>query len=508
MGFLEQLLVDVLLTITSADQINTVLSDPRIVATLVGALVAISGALLGTFLLLRKMSLTSDAISHTILLGIVVAFLVMVYVFGAEPDLSSPWLIIGAALAGVGTVVLTELIYRSGLVKQDAALGLAFPLLFAVAVILIAQFTSDVHLDSDSVVVGEIGLAWANTNSHCMDRCERVTITPDDPRAEVERVCINCNETIRPRSPQAVFEETCANCGSYTAAEAWRLRLTETAPTLVFWPKALTVMGVITLLNLLFVTAFYKELKLATFDPALAKAFGLRPGMLHYALMILVSLTAVGAFDAVGAVLVIAFFIIPPATAYLLTNRLATMLILSPLLGAAAAYTGYDLARGQILGLVSVDGLLNGIRRVMDGAGGLLSGAASAAAPSTSGDWNVSISGAMVVMALMFFVLAWICSPSQGLVLTMVRRWQQRRQFADQVLLGHIYHHQHSTTAQAELCVDTLHTHFRWPPRRMRWAIMRLRALNLVHVVGDQVSLTERGEGQVIAFRENSLATG
>ncbi|MDX1995926.1 MAG: metal ABC transporter permease [bacterium] len=486
MNALESFLINLLLNFTTAEQINTFLGDPRNVATLVGALVAISGALLGTFLLLRKMSLTSDAISHTILLGIVVAFLVMVGVFGAEPDLSSPWLIVGAALAGVGTVVLTELIYRSGLVKQDAALGLAFPLLFAISVILISRYVENVHLDTDSVVVGEIGLAWANTNSYCQDNCAPVTITPDDERAEVRRVCINCTGDINPRSPQAVFEETCANCGTYTAGEAWSMRLIDQQPALVFWPKALTVMGVITLLNVLFVTVFYKELKLSTFDNALAKALGFRPGFLHYTLMVLVSITAVGAFDAVGSVLVIAFFIIPPATAYLLTNRLSVMLLLSPVFGALAAYTGYDLARGNFLGLVQ----LNDVLAWLDGAT----------------EWNVSISASMVLMAFVFFVLAWVLSPRDGLVSALIRRRAQRQRFADQVLLGHIYNHQNGSEAEAELSIDTLHEHFRWTPTRTRLTIARLRALQLVQLVDDQIRLTERGERQMQDFRQHYFA--
>src|SRR5690606_36598542 len=216
---MDRLLVDFALTFVTLEQFNAFLSDPRTVATLVGALVAISGALLGSFLQLRQISLTTDAISHTILLGIVVAFLVMVGVFrvaiadallgsfllsrqmslttdatshtvllgivvafllmvgvfGLEPDLSSPWLILGAAAPGVATVVLTEAIQRTGIVKADAALGLAFPFLFAVSIILVSRFTEDVHLDTDSVVLGEIGVAWANTNSVCLDTCADVT---------------------------------------------------------------------------------------------------------------------------------------------------------------------------------------------------------------------------------------------------------------------------------------------------------------------------------------------
>src|SRR5690606_23607327 len=119
MVILERMLIDVLLRFTTVEQINAAMGNPQTAAVIVGVLVAVSGALLGTFLLLRKMSMTSDAISHTVLLGIVVAFLVMVGVFGLEPDISSPLLIVGAALAGVATVVLTEAIHRSGLVKSD-----------------------------------------------------------------------------------------------------------------------------------------------------------------------------------------------------------------------------------------------------------------------------------------------------------------------------------------------------------------------------------------------------
>ena len=117
-------------------------------------------------------------------------------------------------------------------------------------------------------------------------------------------------------------------------------------------------MAVLTLLTLCGVVLFYKELKLSTFDPTLAAALGFRPTLLHYGLMVLVSLVAVGAFDAVGSILVVAFFIIPPAAAYLLTDRLPRMLAYSALIGAAGAYSGYDLARGSLLGLVRIDDIL------------------------------------------------------------------------------------------------------------------------------------------------------
>ena len=155
---LERFLIELLLNFVTRDELNAFLRSPQNTATLIGSLIAVSGALLGVFLLLRGLSLTSDAISHTALLGIVVAFLLMTRVFGLEGDTSSPWLILGASLAGVGTVLLTEMLYRSGLVRQDAALGLAFPLLFAIAVILVSRCWS-----ARSAWLGRIPTATAST---------------------------------------------------------------------------------------------------------------------------------------------------------------------------------------------------------------------------------------------------------------------------------------------------------------------------------------------------------
>ena len=484
---MDSAFVDFALNFLSLEQFNSLLSDPRTVATLVGALVAISGAVLGSILFLRQMSLTTDAISHTILLGIVVAFLVMVFVFGMEPDLSSPWLILGAAAAGVATVVLTETIQRTGIVKADAALGLAFPFLFALSIILVSRFVDDVHLDTDSVVVGEIGVAWANTNSVCLDSCDEVTITPDHPAARVSRQCVNCVDGISPRSPNAIFEETCSNCGTYTAAQAYGQRLIDEPPSLAFIPRALGVMAVITAINLLFVTLFYKDPKLSTFDAALARALGFRPGLLHYLLMILVSVTAVGAFDAVGAILVVAFFIIPPATAYLLTRRLSTMLVLAPMIGALAAYTGYDLARGSFLGLIRIDSILVWL----DGIVGL----------DGYTTWNVSISASMVLMMFVFLVLAWILSPQSGLIAGVIQRSRHRSRFTEYVVLGHIANHAGSPQADTELAVPTLHEHFRWSPLRMRLTLARLRTSQLVSIQDDHVLLTERGQQTLADFR-------
>ncbi len=486
MEFIERNLIDFILNFIGREEFNNFIRDPRNVSIIIGGLVSVSGAVLGSFLLLRKMAMTTDAISHTVLLGIAVAFLFF-------QDLASPWLIIGAAVSGVVTVVVTELIFKSGLVKEDAALGLAFPFLFAVAIIIISRFIDDVHLDTDSVMVGEIGVAWANTNSYCFESCEEVVITPEDARARTGRQCVNCSPGgITPFSDEAEFEETCANCGIYTAAEAWRERLIDAPPVLAFWPESITPMLLIMIVNLGFVGLLYKELKLATFDPALAAASGLRPGLLHYSLMVLVSLTAVGAFDAVGSILVVAFFVIPPATIYLLSDRLSVMVIGSPLIGIVAAVTGYEFARGNFLWLVDMNRVLEGLDGIMS-----LNGFTT---------WNTSISASMVLMMFVFFLLAWVLSPQYGLVSAMIRRGVQRRRFADQVVMGHIYHHQDTQAAADELAVDTLYRHFEWPRTKMQSVLTRLRALNLVQVSENHIRLTERGQKQVENFQQELFA--
>lgn len=252
------------------------MSQAQFEIQLIASIVAVACALPGVFLVLRRMAMMSDAISHTVLLGIVIAFFI-------TKSLNSPLLLIGAALTGVITVSLVELLNRTRLVREDAAIGLVFSAIFSIAVILISRFAGDVHLDTDAVLLGELAFAPFN-----------------------------------------------------------RIRLAG----IDVGPEALFTSGGILLLNILFIVLFYKELKLATFDPALAAALGVAPAVLHYALMTLVSLTAVGSFDAMGSVLVVAFMIAPPAAAYMLTDRLSRMLLYSACIGIISAVSGYWLAHG------------------------------------------------------------------------------------------------------------------------------------------------------------------
>ena len=359
------------------------MSPEQLEIQMIAVVVAAACALPGTFLVLRKMAMMSDAISHAILPGIVVVFFL-------TQDLTSPLLILGATLTGVLTVALVELLNRTRLVKEDAAIGLVFPALFSIGVILIAHYAGDVHLDVDAVLLGELAFAPFN----------RFTV------------------------------------GGYDLG-----------------PKALFVMGGIGLLNAAFLTLFYKELKLVTFDAGLAAALGFVPGALHYALMALVSVTAVGAFDAVGSILVVALMIGPPATAYLLTDRLAWMIVLGVALGTVSAVGGFWMAHAL----------------------------------------DASIAGSMATMVGVVFVLTFLFAPRRGLLAVHRRRRRQRWTFARKMLVIHLLQHEGSPEEARECRAEHLQEHLRWEPRFAERVVREALAARLIRRDGDRLHLTDSG---------------
>ena len=201
--------------------------------------------------------------------------------FFAVNDLSSPFLLIGAAAMGPITVWLTELLSKTRTVSEDAATGIVFPLLFSAAVILITKYAGTAHLDTDSVLLGELAFA----------PFDRMVIFGFDLGA-----------------------------------------------------KGLYVSGSLLLINIVFTAVFYKELQVVSFDPVLAAVMGFSPVILHYSLMTVASLTAVGAFEAVGSVLVTAFMIAPAASAYLITENLKKMLFIAVGIGLLSGLLGYHTA--------------------------------------------------------------------------------------------------------------------------------------------------------------------
>jgi manganese/zinc/iron transport system permease protein len=279
---------------------------------LIGALVACSCSILGCFLVLRKMSMIGDAISHSVLPGIVLAFL-----FSGSRD--SLIMMVGAAAIGLLTVFLIQMFQNSG-VQSDASIGVVFTALFAVGVVLVSVYTRQVDLDLDCVLYGEIAYA-----------------------------------------PWDIFQ-----VGGYSLG-----------------PKAVWGVGFSLLLNLLVIGLFYKQFKLCSFDPALAAALGIPVAFFHYLLMGLVSLSTVSSFESVGAILVVGMIIVPAATAYLLTERLSRMIVISMIIGIISSAGGYYVAYL----------------------------------------FDASIAGSMISVAGGIFAIVFLFSPTHGV---MVKKWRRK----------------------------------------------------------------------------------
>jgi manganese/zinc/iron transport system permease protein len=277
---------------------------------LTASLVGLSCGLIGVFLILRKMAMMADAISHTVLLGIVMAFLV-------TRELSGGHMLIGAIMAGLLTALLVQWFHSLG-VQQDASIGVVFTTLFAVGVILISTKVGNAHLDVKHALMGEI------------------TFVP------------------------------------------WNL---VSLPWIGEIPEATFILSLVLAIVLLSILIFYKEWKITSFDPALAASLGIPVVLMHYLFMSLVSITTVAAFDAVGAIMVVAMLITPAAAAYMWTDRLSVMLLLSGTFGVFSAFVGYYVA-------VWLD---------------------------------TSISASMAFATGLVFMISFLCSPKHGLLAKYIR---------------------------------------------------------------------------------------
>lgn len=328
--------------------------DSSLTIILTGVLISVACALLGTFLILRKMAMMADAISHAILPGIVAGYFV-----AHGPNLLAGFA--GAALAAVITVGLVEALQNTRRVGNESAMGIVFPAMFALGTLIVSRFFANVHVDTDAVLFGNIEFA------------------------------------------------------SFDTLFIGELNL---------GPQSLWLMGAVCAVNLLFVVLFYKELKLSTFDTGLSAALGFSPVLIHYVFMTLMSVTSVAAFTAVGAVLVVALMIVPAAAAYLLTDRLPWMIAIAAGVGALSAVAGYGAA-------VALD---------------------------------ASVSGAMVTMSGVIFLLVMLFSPLHGMLSKIRRLDRQRVQLAKESLVVHLANPAHAATIDIESEVSHLNDEFGWRP--------------------------------------------
>ena len=355
------------------------MNSAQIEIQLIASLVAIACAIPGTFLVLRKMAMISDAISHSILPGIVIGFFI-------THDLNSPLLILFAAFTGIITVILVEYIQKTKLVKEDTAIGLVFPVLFSIGVLMIAKNASDVHLDIDAVLLGELAFI----------PFDRLLISGID-----------------------------------------------------IGPKSLWVIGCILLITVILLITFFKELKVSTFDKGLAASLGFSPAIIHYGLMSISSITTVGAFDTVGAILVVALMIAPAASAYLLTANLKKMLAFAVGFGISSAISGYWLAYWM----------------------------------------DASIAGSITTILGVIFILVYLLAPNKGLIAVSYREKQQRTEVSLITFLLHLKNHDDTK----ERHVNHLKEHINWQTIRARRVLELALQNNMITIEKNVVSLTKKG---------------
>ncbi|MDF7626848.1 metal ABC transporter permease [Lactobacillaceae bacterium L1_55_11] len=256
-------------------------------ALITAILVGIMSGIIGSFIILRGMSLMGDAISHAVLPGVAVA-----YMLGIN-------LLLGASVFGILAALLIGLVSAKSKLKNDTAIGIVFSAFFALGFILIS-------------------MAESTTNLH-----------------------------------HILFGNVLAVSDS------------DLLTTAVVW-----------VLVLLFVVVFYKELLITSFDNTYARAYGLKTQLVHYALMLILTLVTVTALQTVGIILIVAMLITPAATAYLLTRRLSTMLTVAAIFSVLASVVGLYL----------------------------------------SYTFNWASGPAIVLTAAVFFALAFLFSPRQGLL--------------------------------------------------------------------------------------------
>lgn len=341
-------------------------------------------AVLGVFLVLRRLSMVSDAISHSVLLGIVIGYFV-------TKDIGSVLLIIGASLFGVLTTVCIELLIKSKRVTEDASVGIIFPLFFSIAVILITRYARNVHLDTEVVLIGEIILA---------------------PLHRINFLGLSL-------------------------------------------PKALVQMVFVLLINIAFIAVFFRKLKISSFDPVYAGVAGIAGTGLYYVFMALVSFTAVSAFESVGAILAIAFFISPAASAYLISKDLKITIFLAAVYAVVNSCIGYFLAV----------------------------------------KFNVSMSGMCAVVSGLTFMITIAVYPG-GIITKMIRYIKNKNRFSRELLILHIDNHTGKKNALGELGYSTIREHIAWSDSKLKYVLDKLIKKGYVYRAKERgvYSLTETGK--------------
>jgi manganese/zinc/iron transport system permease protein len=356
---------------------------------IVGMLGAMSCALLGNYLVLRRMSMMGDAISHAVLPGLAIAFLVS----GSRESLP---MLIGAILIGVLTTLFIHGIDRLSGLDRGASMGVVFTTLFAIGLILIRQAADHVDLDPGCVLYGAIELTPLDTYDWF----------------------------------------------------GWEI------------PQAALTNGVMLLINLIFVLLFFKELKITSFDPALATTIGINANFMQYTLMTLVAATTIAAFESVGSILVIAMLIVPGAAAHLLTDRLGRMLLISLVFAAVSAFVGH-------IGAITI--------------------------PTWFGFEDTSTAGMMAFMAGVLFCAVLLFAPRYGLISRLLHQALLGIKIIRDDTLGFLYRYQEMAASDAPPVQITQLKEALKADFAVNLSLWDLARKKMVRRVADRLTLTESG---------------
>lgn len=272
-------------------------------ALIASLMVGVSCGLIGTYIMLRRLSLIGDALAHAVLPGVVIGFMIA----GKGPVA----LFLGALTAGILTSVLISFVERNSKIKEDTSIGIIFTGAFALGILLVSQL-KQVHIDLSSYLFGDV-----------------LGVSDSD----------------------------------------------------IIMSSAITVFIVIS------VILFYKQLLVTSFDPTMAHIIGISTAVVHYFLMTLLSMSIVAGLQSVGVILIIAMLITPPATAFLLTDKLKKLLLLSCLFGVISSIAGLYL----------------------------------------SYHLNFASGASIVLVSVFFFAIAFLFSPKEGIVIKSIRRNKNSR---------------------------------------------------------------------------------
>jgi manganese/zinc/iron transport system permease protein len=361
--------------------------DSWIIVT--GMLSAMSCALLGNYLVLRRMSMMGDAISHAVLPGLAVAFLIS----GSRDSLA---MMLGAVMIGVLTAFLIQLLGKLSGLDRGASMGVIFTTLFAIGLILIRQAADHVDLDPGCVLYGAIEL-----------------------------------------TPLDVYD-----WGGFEI------------------PRAAVTNAFMLMANLAFTLLFYKELKITSFDPALATTIGINADLMHYVLMTLVAATTIAAFESVGSILVIAMLIVPGAAAHLLTDRLAVMLAVSLVIAGLSAVLGH-------IGAIAI--------------------------PGWFGLPDTSTAGMMAVAVGAIFLCVFLFAPRHGLAGRTFTRMALSMRIIRDDILAFMYRFQELAPAGSPpVTASDLESAVK-AGRALKWVMRDLVRRRLVRKSAEGVVLTEQG---------------